>query len=44
MLALRLFAKLTAYYAAVTAIVLVALYLFPHLREFMPFGGVETLM
>ena len=44
MLALRLFAKLTAYYAAVTAIVLVVLYLFPHLREFMPFGGVETLM
>ena len=29
MLALRLFAKLTAYYLAVTAIVLIALKLFP---------------
>lgn len=44
MLALRLFAKLTAYYVAVTALVLLALYLFPNLRAFMPFGGVETLM
>ena len=44
MLALRLFAKLTAYYLAVTAIVLIALKLFPNLREFMPFGGVEALM
>lgn len=44
MLALRLFAKMTAYYAAVTAIVLIALQLFPNLREFMPFGGVEALM
>ena len=44
MLALRLFAKLTAYYVAVTAIVLIALKLFPSLREFMPFGGVEALM
>ena len=44
MLALRLFAKLTAYYVAVTAIVLLALQLFPNLREYMPFGGVEALM
>lgn len=44
MLALRLFAKLTAYYLAVTAIALIALRLFPHLRDFMPFGGVEALM
>lgn len=44
MLALRLFAKLTAYYLAVTAVVLIALRLFPNLREFMPFGGVESLM
>jgi hypothetical protein len=44
MLALRLFAKLTAYYVAVTAIVLIALRLFPYLREYMPFGGVEALM
>ncbi|NUS99957.1 MAG: DUF4956 domain-containing protein [Sphingomonas sp.] len=44
MLALRLFAKLTAYYVAVTAIALIALRLFPNLREFMPFGGVEALM
>ncbi len=43
-LALRLFAKLTAYYVAVTIVVLVALQLFPDLREFMPFGGVEALM
>ena len=43
-LALRLFAKLTAYYLAVTAVVLIALQLFPNLREFMPFGGVEALM
>jgi hypothetical protein len=43
-LALRLFAKLTAYYVAVTAVVLLALYFFPNLRAFMPFGGVETLM
>jgi hypothetical protein len=44
MLALRLFAKLTAYYVAVTVVALVGLRLFPNLREFMPFGGVETLM
>ena len=43
-LALRLFAKLTIYYVAVTAIVLVALQLFPGLRQYMPFGGVEALM
>jgi hypothetical protein len=43
-LALRLFAKLTAYYVAVTAVVLIALQLFPNLREYMPFGGVEALM
>jgi hypothetical protein len=43
-LAFRLFAKLTAYYLAVTAAVVLALYLFPYLREFMPFGGVESLM
>jgi hypothetical protein len=43
-LALRLFAKLTAYYLAVTAVVLIALQLFPNLREYMPFGGVEALM
>lgn len=44
MLALRLFAKLTAYYLAVTAIALIALRLFPNLRDLMPFGGVEALM
>lgn len=44
MLALRLFAKLTAYYLAVTALVLLGLRLFPHFREYMPFGGVEALM
>ena len=44
MLALKLFAKLTAYYVAVTVVVLVALQLFPTLRGFMPFGGVEALM
>jgi len=43
-LALRLFAKLTAYYLAVTAIAWIALRLFPYLRDFMPFGGVEALM
>ena len=43
-LALRLFAKLTAYYVGVTAVVLIALQLFPNLREYMPFGGVEALM
>jgi len=44
MLAFRLFARLTAYYLAVTFVVLVALQLFPNLREYMPFGGVEALM
>jgi hypothetical protein len=44
MLALRLFARLTAYYVAVTVVTLVALQLFPNLREYMPFGGVEALM
>lgn len=44
MLALRLFAKLTAYYLAVTAVVLIAVQLFPNLGAFMPFGGVEALM
>jgi len=42
MLAFRLFARLTAYYLAVTFVVLVALQLFPNLREYMPFGGVEV--
>lgn len=44
MLALRLFAKLTAYYMAVTAVALVALQVLPNLHEYMPFGGVEALM
>ena len=44
MLAFRLFARLTAYYVAVTAVVLIALQLFPQLRGYMPFGGVEALM
>ena len=44
MLALRLFGRLTFYYVAVTAVVLVALHLFPGLRAYMPFGGVEALM
>ncbi len=44
MLALKLFAKLTAYYFAVTAVVLIALQLLPDLRDYMPFGGVEALM
>ena len=44
MLALRLFAKLTAYYLAVTLVVLAGLSLFPSLHQFMPFGGVEALM
>ena len=44
MQALRVFGKLTAYYADLTAIVLVALRLFPGLHQFMPFGGVEALM
>jgi len=43
-LALRLFGRLTAYYLAVTVVVLVALQLVPNLREYMPFGGVEALM
>jgi hypothetical protein len=42
--ALRLFVRLTVYYLAVTAVVLVALKLFPNLRGYMPFGGVEALM
>src|SRR5215217_6454252 len=41
---MRLFAKLTAYYLAVTLVVLAALSLFPNLHQFMPFGGVEALM
>jgi hypothetical protein len=44
MLALRLFARLTAYYIAVTIVVLVALRLFPGVHAYMPFGGVEALM
>jgi len=44
MLALRLFVRLTIYYVAVTAVVLVTLELFPNLRGYMPFGGVEALM
>ena len=43
-LALRLFAKLTAYYLGVTLLVLLGLRLFPNLHQFMPFGGVEALM
>lgn len=44
MLALRLFAKLTAYYLGVTIVVLAGLSVFPDLHQFMPFGGVEALM
>lgn len=43
-LALRLFAKLTAYYLAVTSVVLIGLRFFPNLQDYMPFGGVEALM
>lgn len=42
--ATRLFIKLTVYYVAVTAAVLIAVSLVPDLRAFMPFGGVEALM
>ena len=44
MLALRLFARLTAYYVAVTVVALLALQIFPNLHGYMPFGGVEALM
>ena len=44
MLALRLFARLSFYYVAVTLVVLVALRFFPSLHAYMPFGGVEALM
>ncbi|HEY1144618.1 MAG TPA: DUF4956 domain-containing protein [Sphingomicrobium sp.] len=44
MLALKLFARLTAYYLGVTIVVLLALKLFPNLHGYMPFGGVEELM
>jgi len=44
MKALRLFAKLTAYYAILAIIIYVALSLFPGLREYLPIGGVEALI
>ncbi len=42
--AFRLFVKITAYYAAMAAVILIALSLFPGLRDYMPVGGVEALI
>ena len=42
--ALRLFVKLTAYYALIGIVIFVALSIFPVLREYLPVGGVEALI
>ena len=44
MKAVRLFAKLTLYYAAVGALIYLALAVFPSLKDYLPVGGVETLI
>jgi hypothetical protein len=40
----KLVAKLVLYYGAVTSLVFVGLWLFPHLREFLPIGRVQSLI
>ena len=42
--AFRLFVKITAYYAMMAAVILIALSLFPGLKDYMPVGGVEALI
>lgn len=42
--ALKLLAKLIAYYAAVTALVLAGVWLFPAAREFIPIGRAQSLI
>src|SRR5687767_10110153 len=42
--ALRLFAKLAAYYVILGIVIYAALRLFPGVREFLPVGGVEALI
>ena len=44
MKAMRLFAQLSAYYLVIGLIVLVALKVFPHARDYLPIGGVEELI
>ena len=44
MKAVRLFARITVYYAVVGALIYLALALFPFLKDYMPVGGVETLI
>lgn len=44
MKAVRLFLHLLAYYAAVGVVIYVALTLFPALGDYLPIGGVETLI
>jgi hypothetical protein len=44
MKALRLFAQLTAYYVIISLIIVVAMKLFPHARDYLPIGGVEELI
>jgi hypothetical protein len=41
---LKLLAKLIVYYGAVTAAVLIGLWLFPALREYLPIGRVQSLI
>ena len=44
MKAVRLFAKLAIYYVVVGALIFLALTAFPVLRDYLPVGGVETLI
>lgn len=44
MQAVRLFAKLTIYYLVVGALIFLALTIFPTMRDYLPVGGVETLI
>ncbi|HVF37364.1 MAG TPA: DUF4956 domain-containing protein [Sphingomicrobium sp.] len=44
MRALRLFAKLTAYYAVAALAIWLALSAFPDLRDYLPVGGVEQII
>lgn len=44
MKAFRLFAQLTAYYLVIAVLLFVALSLFPAARDYLPVGGVETLI
>ena len=44
MRALRLFIRMTVYYAVIVALVMIALRIYPHMQDYLPIGGVKELL